>query len=270
MGWARSYAVGSTAREEAATIAYRRPLYRGFLARASRGCTRQVTLAHELEDLLGQDLRALFGQAEGDRLVEQLFERADGQVGHDTRLAVGDDPQRLSLTQAVGQELDYGVVEGGQLAVEGGVHAVGVREQDLGHGPIGEAHADDRSNVGAGLLRHRRCRARDVDAIDRHRERGEEAIHQIREHRTFVLEVEVEGATRDAGLGHDVVDGGRVVAALGEHVARRRQDGRSALGLRRRAPRRLPSPRRRVPASSRFRPRHGAQSIRPVGLRRRW
>ena len=70
-----------------------------------------------------------------------------------------------------------------------------------------------------------------VDPEDGHAEAREDAVDDLLEDGALVLEVEIEGAARDARGGDDVVDLRGVVAALGEDVARVVQDLLAPLGL---------------------------------------
>src|SRR5262249_17403351 len=54
---------------------------------------------------------------------------------------------------------------------------------------------------------------------DRHRDLGGETIDELGENRPLVVEVQVISAARDPRLRHDVVDGGLMVASLGEYAA---------------------------------------------------
>src|SRR6185295_5484135 len=52
------------------------------------GADAQVAAGEERVHLLGEHLGALLCVAEGDRLIEQLFQGADGEVGQDARFAL--------------------------------------------------------------------------------------------------------------------------------------------------------------------------------------
>ena len=70
-----------------------------------------------------------------------------------------------------------------------------------------------------------------VDAHDGGAEARERPVHDLLEDRALVVEVQVEGAARDAGGGHDVVDFCGVIPALREDIASVGEDLLSTLGL---------------------------------------
>ena len=51
----------------------------------------QVTVAQKLVHLLGEHVGTLFRKTQRDDLVKELLERADGEIGHDARFAIGHD-----------------------------------------------------------------------------------------------------------------------------------------------------------------------------------
>jgi hypothetical protein len=139
---------------------------------------------------------------------------------------------RLPVLQALGQQAHHRVVERSELAIECRIDpGRGVRDQDLGHGPFAQARADDASDVLAHLRRHVAIRIVRHDPHDGDRELRREAVDEIGEDGSLVLEVEVEGAARYACLLDDVVDGRLVVPAPSEDAARRGEDLLPALGL---------------------------------------
>src|SRR5690606_22543430 len=96
--------------------------------------------------------------------------------------------------------------------------------QDLGHLALLQREGNYRADIRPRLIGDRALLVVDDDAADGHRDAIAEAIDQLGEHAALVLEVEVERASRDPGFGDDVLDGGLVVAARGEHGARRLPD----------------------------------------------
>lgn len=187
----------------------------------------QVASFEESVELV-DDLFARTNRATSCGFGEDFFECADGERGVHGRIAWADDAHLLSFIEACFEQEFDTVVEGLDLGCEGGIEAWSEREEQLGEGRIVKKNRDDSSDVVLDLRFDVGVR---IDLKDGGSEAREETVDEFDEHGTFVREVQVERALRDACFGHDVVDFCRVVPLRREHISCSAQQFDSSLRL---------------------------------------
>ena len=154
-----------------------------------------------------------------DDLVHDFLQRADREDRLEPSVALHDD-EVPAVDERLFEERAHLLEERMDLPVERGIDAMRVGEEHLRRELVLDEKMDDAPDVRAHLIGDVRV---DVDALDRHAEADEEAVDDLFEDGALVLEVEIEGAARDARRVDDVLDFRRV-GATREHVARHLQD----------------------------------------------